>query len=162
MNRSASTLLLSGLIAVFSSGAIAQAPAAADGKPRMEHRHGQHDPAKMQEKIAKRLADFKTKLAITSAQESAWTTFAAAMQPPATRPARPTREEMAAMTTPVRIDKMRTLRAQRQSMMDTRADAAKAFYGVLSADQKKTFDAAAMRMMGGKGGKGGKGGHGHH
>jgi hypothetical protein len=113
----------------------------------------------MQEKIAKRLADFKTKLAITSAQESAWTTFAAAMQPPATRPARPTREEMAAMTTPVRIDKMRTLRAQRQSMMDTRADAAKAFYGVLSADQKKTFDAAAMRMMGRHGGKGGHGRH---
>ena len=159
MNRSASTLLLSGLIAVFSSGAIAQAPAAADGKPRMEHRHGQHDPAKMQEKIAKRLADFKTKLAITSAQESAWTTFAAAMQPPATRPARPTREEMAAMTTPVRIDKMRTLRAQRQSMMDTRADAAKAFYGVLSADQKKTFDTASLGMMGRHGGKGGHGRH---
>ncbi len=159
MNRSASTLLLSGLIAVFSTGAIAQAPAAADGKAHMEHRQGQHDPAKMQEKIAKRLAEFKTKLAITSAQEGAWTTFTAAMQPPATRRARPTREEMAAMTTPERIDKMRTLRAQRQSIMDTRADATKAFYGVLSADQKKTFDAAAMRMTGRHGGKGG---HGHH
>lgn len=159
MNRSASTLLLSGLIAVFSTGAIAQAPAAADGKPRMEHRHGQHDPAKMKEMIAKRLADLKTKLAITSTQEGAWSTFTAAMQPPATRPTRPTREEMAALTTPERIDKMRTLRAQRQSMMDARSDAIKTFYGVLGADQKKTFDTTSLGMMGRHGGKGGHGRH---
>lgn len=161
MTRATSTLLLSGLLAVFATAAMAQAPAAADGKPAMEHRMGHRDPAKMQEMVAKHLAELKTKLAITPAQESAWATFAAAMQPPATRPARPTRptrEEMAALTTPERIDKLRTLRAQHQSIMDARADATKAFYGVLSADQKKTFDAASLRMMGRHGGKGG---HGH-
>lgn len=141
-------LLLSGLVAALASTAFVTTASAQTGVPAAsEHRMGQRDPAKMKEMIAKRLAELKTKLAITSAQEGAWATFTAAMQPPATPLARPNREEMAKLTTPERIDKMRALRAQRQSMMDARSDAIKAFYGTLSADQKKTFDAETLRLM---------------
>ena len=48
-----------------------------------EHRMGNHDGAKMQDRMAKRQAELKAKLKITPAQEGAWSTFTAAMQPPA-------------------------------------------------------------------------------
>jgi len=115
--------------------------------------------------MAKRQAELKQKLAITPAQESAWTAWTAALQPPATRPERPNREEIAKLTTPERIEKMRTQRAQRQSLMDKRADATNAFYATLSAEQKKVFDAETVRFAGGGrhgGHGGGHGGHGMH
>lgn len=63
---------------------------------------------------------------------------------------RPDRAEMDKLTTPERIDKIRALRAQhmadRNATMDKRDDATKAFYAVLSADQKKIFDAEHARM----------------
>ena len=152
-------LLLSGIVAAMASTAfVSTATAQTTAPTTTEHRMGQRDPAKMKEMVAKRLAELKTKLAITSAQEGAWATFTAAMQPPATPIARPNREEMAKLTTPERIDKMHALRAQRQSMMDARTDAIKAFYGILTADQKKTFDAESLRMMEHMGRRGG---HGH-
>lgn len=160
-------LLLTGLIATFAAAAMAQTtPAPApEGKPAMQHRMGKHDPAKMKEFIAKRQAELKQKLAITPAQESAWTAWTAALQPPATRPERPNREEIAKLTTPERIEKMRTQRAQRQSLMDKRADATNTFYATLSAEQKKVFDAETVRFAGGGrhgGHGGGHGGHGMH
>ena len=69
---------------------------------------------------------------------------------------RPERGEFAKLTTPERIDRMRALRAQRNAEMDKRMDATKGFYAVLTAEQKKTFDAESLRFLGG-----GKGGH-HH
>lgn len=50
-----------------------------DGHGRM----GRMDPAKMEQMVARRAADLKAKLKITPAQESAWTSFTAAMKPPA-------------------------------------------------------------------------------
>ena len=157
-------LLLAGLIATFAAASMAQTPPtpAPDGKPGMQHRMGKHDPAKMKEFMAKRQAELKQKLAITTAQEGAWTAWTGAMQPPAVRPARPSREDFAKLTTPERIDKMREMRAQRQAAMDKRADATKTFYGALSADQKKTFDAESARFAGRHGGRGGHGGPGGH
>ena len=87
--------------------------------------------------MAKRQAELKAKLAITPAQEPAWTAWTATMQPPATRPAHPSREEIARSSTPERIDKMRALRAERQAEMDKRADATKAFYNSLNADRRR-------------------------
>ena len=57
------------------------------------------------------------------------------------------------------------MRAQRQSLMDKRADATNAFYATLSAEQKKVFDAETVRFAGGGrhgGHGGGHGGHGMH
>lgn len=163
MNLTRKRLLVTGLMAAFAAGAMAQTPPAApaEGKPGMQHRMGKFDPAKMKERMAKRQAELKQKLAITPAQEGAWTAWTSALQPPATRPAHPSREEIAKLSTPERIDKMREMRAQRQASMDKRAEATKAFYGSLSADQKKVFDAESMHFAGGHGGHGGRGGPGH-
>ncbi|MGE0329107.1 MAG: Spy/CpxP family protein refolding chaperone [Ramlibacter sp.] len=160
-------LLLAGLVATVAAAAMAQTPPApaADGKPGMQHRMGKHDPARMKEFMAKRQAELKQKLAITPAQESAWTAWTAALQPPATRPERLSREEIARLTTPERIEKMRAQRAQRQSLMDKRADATNTFYAALNAEQKKVFDAETVRFAGGGrhgGHGGGHGGHGMH
>ncbi|MEO8390119.1 MAG: Spy/CpxP family protein refolding chaperone [Polaromonas sp.] len=159
-NRSASlnSIVLAGLLATVGASAMAQAPAApatapaaaaAAGKPAGHHgdRMARHDPAKMQAWIAKRQADMKAKLKITPAQEGAWTSYTASMQPPA-RGARPTPEQRAEfdkLTTPQRIDKMKEMRTQRMAemnaAMDKRSEATKTFYAALTPEQQKTFDA---------------------
>jgi protein CpxP len=155
-NRTASlnSLVLAGLLATVGASAMAQTPAApatapaTAGKPAGHHgdRMARHDPAKMQAWIAKRQADLKAKLKITPAQEGAWTSYTASMQPPA-RGARPTPEQRAEfdkLTTPQRIDKMKELRTQRMAdmntAMDKRGEATKTFYAALTPDQQKTFD----------------------
>lgn len=172
---SLNSLVLAGLLATAGISAMAQAPSAPPppltsstnsamaGKPA-EHRGqhmGRHDPARMQAWMAKRQAELKAKLKITPAQEGAWTSFTAAMQPPA-RTARPTPEQRAEfdkLTTPERIDKMRALRTQRMAematAMDKRGDATKTFYATLSPEQQKTFDAEHQKF----GQHGGRGGH---
>jgi protein CpxP len=83
------------------------------------------------------------------------------MQPPAQMGQRLTpeqRAEMDKLTTPERIDKMQALHTERMNehaaMMKKHGDATKAFYAVLSPEQKKTFDAEHVRH-------GGPAGHGH-
>ncbi len=174
--KSVNTLVLAGIMAAASMAAVAQttapaapatvtAPAQAGAKagPHGQHRH---DPAKMQARIAKHQAELKAKLAITPAQEGAWSTWTAAMKPPARDAAqRPDRAAMRAefekLTTPQRIDKMNTLRAQRMTEMNAamtrRGEATKTFYAALNTDQQKVFDSQRM----GRGGKGHGGHHGH-
>lgn len=175
--KSVNTLVLAGIMAAASLAATAQtvAPAApatatapAKPGPKAGH-HGQHrhDPAKMQARIAKHQAELKAKLAITPAQEGAWSAYTTALQPQARNAAqRPDRAAMRAefekLTTPQRVDKMNTLRTQHMTEMNAamtkRGDATKSFYAALSADQQKVFDAQRM----GRGGKGHGGHHGHH
>ena len=101
------------------------------------------------------MAELKTKLQISPAQEGAWTSFTQAMKPPAQgMDAMPDRAAMEKLSTPERMDKMRAMRTQRAAEMDQHDVAVKAFYAQLNAEQKKTFDAAALRMMG-RSGKGG-------
>jgi protein CpxP len=140
-----------------------------DGMERHDNmvKRGQHmDPAKMEAMVAKRQAEMKTKLKITADQEGAWATFTTAMKPPSDwmDHKRTDRAEMDKLTTPERIDKMHALRVQhmadRSAAMDKRNDATKAFYTVLNADQKKTFDAEHARMGGHRGEhRRGAGGH---
>lgn len=152
--KSLNTLVLAGLLATVGAGAaLAQAPApampasGAMGGPHMD-KMGRHDPAKMQAWVAQHQAELKARLKITAQQETAWTAYAAAMQPPAHMGQRPMpgqRAEMDKLTTPERIDKMQALQtermAERAAMMKKHGDATKAFYAVLSPEQKKTFDA---------------------
>ena len=151
-------LLAAGLAAAIGFGAAVQAqtpPPAPQGRPdaaRMEQFR-----ARMQERMAHRLGELKQKLAITPAQEGAWSTWTDSLK--RTPHQRPDRAEIARLTTPERIDRMRALRAQRNADMDRRMDATKTFYGQLSAEQKKTFDAESLKFLGGR-----RGGHhgGHH
>ena len=162
------SLLIAGLLANAAWSAQAQTttppaapkPMAGASSPRMHgdgmgHERGMQgrmDPGKMEAMVAKHLADLKTKLKITAPQEGAWTTFTAALKPPArVEHTRPDPAEMEKLTTPERIDKMRALRAQhmsdRQAAMDKREEATKTFYAALNADQKKVFDAEHSKMM---------------
>ncbi len=159
-------LLTAGLLASIGFAAIAQgtggsATPPADA-PRAHARMGHHDPAKMQQHMAKRQAALKEKLQITPAQEAAWSTFTAALTPPAMGQ-RPDRAEFEKLTTPQRIDKMRELRTQHMAAMDQRAEATKVFYAQLTPEQQKVFDAQTLRQGRHMGGAmhGGMGGHGH-
>jgi periplasmic protein CpxP/Spy len=97
-----------------------------------------------QDRMAQRQAALKEKLKLTAAQEGAWTSFTAALQP-AQRPSRPDRTELEKLTTPERIDRMRELRAQHTAQADRRDEAVKQFYTALSPEQQKTFDAEFRR-----------------
>jgi periplasmic protein CpxP/Spy len=116
--------------------------------------HGPRDPAKRQERMNQHLGELKAKLQITAAQEGAWTAFTANMQAPAGKGPmshadhKKMAEEMQKLTTPERIDRMKAMRAERQAMMDKRAEGVKAFYAALTPEQRKVFDAESHGHMG--------------
>jgi len=128
------------------------------------HGKGKMDPAKMQARMDKRHAALKAELKLTAAQEPAWTAFLESHKSPAGMKGQPpaAMPDLAKLTTPERLDKMKELRAQRMgemtAAMDKRAEATKTFYAVLTPEQQKVFDAQAMQgrgsHMGMPGGKG--------
>lgn len=100
---------------------------------------------------ARHLEELKTNLKLKPEQDSAWTTFASSMKPH--MPDAQDRVDMAKLTTPERIDKMKAMHAQHDAEMQKRGDATKTFYATLSDEQKKTFDqhtAKFMHRMGGE------------
>ncbi len=110
---------------------------------------GQMDPAKMQAMMDKHHAAIKAQLAITPAQEAAWTAFTSAVRPNgSTMTPRPDPAEMAKLSTPARIEKMQAFRAQHMSDMQTAVarhdQAVLALYAVLTPEQQKVFDTSAM------------------
>lgn len=154
------------LIAALLAGAGLATSAHAMGGHHGEERMGQHqrmDPARMQQMMAQRQADLKAKLKITASQESAWNAYVASMQPPAgmgqrmdPQARKKMHEEMAALSTPQRIDRMNAMKAERDAMMAKRHEATKAFYAALTPEQQGVFDNS--RMMGKRQGRG----EGHH
>jgi protein CpxP len=163
-------VLTAALLATFGLAAVAQTqmpppPAGNRNAPEMQAHRGGGDPARMgqrrarmQERMAKHLEAFKQKLRIDAGQESAWSAWTSSMKPSTAPRQRPNRAEMAQLTTPERIDRMRARRAERMADMDKRMEATKTFYGALNADQKKVFDTESMRFLR----RGGKGQRGHH
>ena len=154
-------LLLAGLLATVGFGAFSQPMG--EGKMMgmgMSQGSGMQDGMshdrmdKMNSpRMEKRSAELKAKLKLTPAQEGAWTTFTAAMKPPVGMTThRPDPAEMAKLSTPERIDKMKALRAQHQTektaAMDQRGEAIKTFYATLTPEQKKVFDANTMSDQG--------------
>jgi len=86
--------------------------------------------------------------------------------PAAGQPGPDGHDDFAKLTTPERLDKMAAMMsartAKRQAEFQTRAEAIKAFYAVLSPEQKRAFDALppeTLAMHGGRGG--GDHGEGH-
>jgi Spy/CpxP family protein refolding chaperone len=154
-------VLLAGLLATVGFTAFAQAPDA-DFYPGMmgiagsmheglsQQRKGWINPARMQARLDRHFATLKAQLKLNATQEGAWTTFTAAMKPPADLLARRADyAQLAKMPTPERIDKMKALRAQHvadlTTAMDQRGEATKTFYATLTPEQQKVFDANAMR-----------------
>ena len=144
MNHASRNLIAAAGLALAGLTAFAQpapaAPAPGAGMPgammmqnrtvRMEQRRAEHETA------------LKQILQITPAQEGAWNTWLAARHTPMQRPAP---GELAQLTTPQRLDRMRELRATRNAEMDRRADATKTFYAALSPSQQKAFDTLTAR-----------------
>ena len=157
------------LIAAMLAGAGLATSAHAMGGHHGGGQMGQHqrmDPARMQQMMAQRQADLKARLKITASQEAAWNAYVASMQPPAGMGQRmdpqarqKMHEEMAALTTPQRIDRMNAMKAERDASMARRHEATKAFYAVLTPEQQSVFDSS--RMMGKRQGRG-EGRHGPH
>ena len=144
-----------------------EAPTLSAQRPAEAGQRKQWRQERMQKHHAQRMAELKEKLKITPAQEGAWQAFTQSMQPPQPPQQALDREEWARLKTPERIDRMRTLRNERNAQADRRAEAVKTFYAALSPEQQQRFDAASLRMhRDGKGERrgreGGHGRHGHH
>ena len=157
MGKTNKSLIAAGVIAAAlgaSAGVYAQAqapgaPPPAQGQRQMGQR-GQMDPAQMQQRMAERQAERAQRvhdlLQITPNQENAFKAWQDAMKPPAIpsqadRQAR--RDAIDKMTTPQRFDDRLAQSTERFNAQKTRIEATKRFYNVLSASQKKAFDAMA-------------------
>lgn len=132
------------------------APAHGERADRAGHR-AMPTPAQRAAARAQRIARLHDELKITPAQESAWNSFVASMQPPARAAHDRTadRSAWANMTAPERMAKMIDLQKQRTAALEQRQGALSSFYSVLNPDQKKTFDARASRLQGRLGEHGG-------
>ena len=67
------------------------------------------------------------------------------------------RAELAKLSTPERLDKMKAMRtemtSEHNSRMEQRDQAVKTFYATLTPEQKKIFDTESSKHKGGHGGK---------
>jgi Spy/CpxP family protein refolding chaperone len=134
-------------------GAMDGAPGTTTWAPGSDARHAAREGARL-----KALHDV---LNIRPDQESAFQAFAASMKPEE-RGERPDGMErgrdMAAMTTPERLDAAGRMMDEHMSRMRERfqrhATAVKALYAVLSPDQRRTLDALPDLMGRGMGGRG--------
>jgi len=159
------TLIATALMAGLTGLALAQntTPSADNARVGRMEKMREHKNAHKAERHTQHLAALKSKLNLLAAQEPAWITFTQSMQHPA-RMARPERASLEKMTTPERLDMMKSMKAQRDAHMQQRADATKTFYASLSTEQKQVFDQETARMMKGSGMHATKheGGHGHN
>ena len=137
-------LITTGLLAGFAVVSMAQSAAPVDA-PRAAHMQKMH--AQHAGQHAQHLAELKSKLNLSTSQESAWQIFEQSMQRPDHKGS-PDRAAFEKMTTPERIDQMQALKAQRDARMQQHAEATKTFYAQLNPEQKKIFDAQNMAAMG--------------
>lgn len=113
-----------------------------------------HNPAmmhKMRDVMIRRhtqqLEALKATLKLQPEQEGSWNTFVNNMKRIGPRPNKEAMKNMDKLTTPERIDKMMAFKAQRDVELQKRSEATKAFYALLSVDQKKTFDQHTTKFM---------------
>jgi protein CpxP len=136
-------LLATSALAVLAQPAGSPPP---EGGAGMHHRHSPEQRERMKDHMAKRVADLKAKLKLSAEQQGSWNAYLAAMKP-ATPSAPPKREDIAKLSTPERLDKMRELRLQRDTELDKRDAATRSFYGALNPEQKKVFDEQTLRHL---------------
>jgi Spy/CpxP family protein refolding chaperone len=148
MKRSLKVWMLAAALTMAGGYAMAQAnpPKEEGSKPGMHGMHGM-DHAKMAERMKRHMQHLKAELKLSAEQESAWTTFATGMTPPARRPVTD-HAKIEKLGMPERLDKMKEMHQKRHDMhmaeMEKRHAVVKTFYAVLTPDQKKVFDAKAQ------------------
>lgn len=99
------------------------------------------------ERAAKRTLKLQESLKLTPAQQSAWTAYSSAIKP-AAKGERGERGAWKTMAAPERMAKRIDMAKQRVTMMEARLEATKAFYAVLTPEQKKLFDENSMQRGG--------------
>ncbi len=146
------------ILAAAGGTAFAQNAPPPPGAQRDHHDwRGQHgDPAARAQRHAEHL---RAALQLTPAQEPALNAYIAAAKPPEgmREHHRGDRQQMAALTTPERLDRMKARMDEHRAMFERRAAATKRFYAQLSPSQQKAFDT----LHAGHGGREGRG-HGRH
>ncbi|HSZ50907.1 MAG TPA: Spy/CpxP family protein refolding chaperone [Caulobacteraceae bacterium] len=156
-----------GALALVAAATLPATVAAQDAPPAAHgHRFGGPDMAnRFQEREARRIKALHNVLEIRSDQETAFQAFAAALQrQPAGQPpeAAPPKEDMGALTTPERLDRMAKMmadhEARRRARFDRVSGAVKTLYAALSPEQKRAFDALPA-LLGPGFGLGGRMGH---
>lgn len=141
-----------------------QAPMTGDTNAHAQHQAQRQE--RMQKRHADHMAQLKTDLNITAAQEAAWNAFVARSTPqPRTPQAGGPSIDWSQLTTPQRLDLMQAHKAERDAAWTKRIDATKRFYATLTPEQQKVFDTQRhggfhRTGMKGKGsGHGERGGH---
>ncbi|MDR2853557.1 MAG: Spy/CpxP family protein refolding chaperone [Burkholderiaceae bacterium] len=157
-------LLWAALFAGFSMAASAQSSGAPDqpsaqasmSTDRAKDFAQKHERmhARMEKRFQEHMDALKAKLNLSANQQGDWNTFAQACKPPAPPAERPEPSAFMEMTTPQRLDVMQKRMAERNDAFTRYADAVRTFYGKLTPEQQKTFDAMPMRMMRHQGGPG--------
>lgn len=128
--------------AYVSAQSAGHPAAGADKAPMMEQMQ-----QKRQEMKAKHQAHMHDKLKITAEQEGAWKAFLDShSNAPHQRPTAEERKAMEALSTPARMEKMLDKRKESLALMQKHVEALKQFYGVLTAEQQKTFDDSHRHM----------------
>lgn len=107
---------------------------------------------RMQERYQARHEQLHKELKLSEAQEPAWKAFTEKSGPRAAGWQAPDRDAMAKLTAPERMEKMLEMSRQHQAFMSERLEALKAFYAVLTPEQRQVFD--AYHAAGPRGGKG--------
>lgn len=105
-------------------------------------------PEERAQRTSQHLSKMKTLLQITPQQESTWQTFASSMQNlyADSDHQRMDKKALENMSTPQRLDAMRTHRMQRMEKADQRDNAIKNLYAALTPEQQKTMDSHMQKM----------------
>jgi len=160
--------VLAGVAALSAAACISaasfaqQPPTGAPPAPTAMHEHWAEHMQEHAEQRAKALRDI---LNIRPDQEAAFQAFLASMKPAGDRMGMRERhdgDDAAALTTPQRLDRMAARMAERQAAFQRKAMAIRTFYGALSPEQQRAFDAMHGMMGHGHHGGGWGGGPDHH
>lgn len=109
-----------------------------------EPRTGQHQQhAQWAERAAAHQQKLREQLKLTPSQDAAFATYTAAIKP-AARGERARHADWKSLPAPERMEKRIEMARQHVAMMETRLAALNTFYGVLTPEQKKVFDANSM------------------
>ena len=110
--------------------------------------HGAMTPEKMHAMMEHRMQRLHDQLALTAAQEPAWTEFHTQMKPADEMP-RPNIEAIEKLPAPERMARKLAMMKTHQAWMESRIPIVTAFYQKLTSAQQKTFDHDFMHFGGG-------------
>ena len=133
-----------------------------ESKAAAGHHHGEWDSAKFQERQAKHEKKLHDLLHLTAAQEPAWQAFISKtrMTPPSPHEHHEKGADKPALTSPERMEKMLNHFKEMEARMQTHLTALKAFYAVLTPEQRTIFELAHRNGAGrGEHHRMGPGGH---